>query len=57
MTIGLISIIHKKGHRDRLENYRPLIGMLNGAYKILAQVLANRIKRVIETVLFSFGCC
>lgn len=50
MTIGLVSIIYKKGDRDRLENYRPL-SMLNNDYKILARVIANRIKRVIGTVV------
>ena len=52
MTIGLVSIIYKKGSRDKLENYRPLT-MLNGDYKILAKVLANRIKGVIGTVVGS----
>lgn len=52
MATGLVSIIHKKGNRDRLENYRPLT-MLNTDYKILARVLANRIKRVIGTVVGS----
>ncbi len=50
MLTGLVSIIYKKGSRDRLENYRPL-SMLNNDYKILARVLANRIKRVIGTVV------
>ena len=50
MTMGLVSIICKKGDRDRLENYRPL-SMLNKDYKILARVLANRIKGVIGTVV------
>lgn len=52
MSTGLVCIIHKKGNRDRLENYRPL-SMLNGDYKILARVLANRIKRVIGRVVGS----
>jgi len=52
ISTGLISIIYKKGSRDRLENYRPL-SCLNSDYKILAKVLANRIKRVIGTVVGS----
>ena len=50
MMIGIVSIIYKKGDRDSLENYRPL-SMLNNDYKILARVLANRIKGVIGTVV------
>ena len=50
MTTGLVSIIYKKGNRDKLENYRPLT-VLNGDYKILAKVLANRMKEVIGTVV------
>ena len=50
MSTGLVKIIHKKGSKDRLEHYRPL-SMLNGDYKILAKVLANRIKGVIGTVV------
>ena len=46
MLTGLVSILYKKGNRNKLENYRP-ITMLNTDYKILARVLANRIKRVI----------
>uniref|UniRef100_A0A671TR16 Reverse transcriptase domain-containing protein n=1 Tax=Sparus aurata TaxID=8175 RepID=A0A671TR16_SPAAU len=50
MSTGLVSILYKKGNRDKLENYRP-ITMLNTDYKILARVLAKRIKRVIGTVV------
>ena len=50
MSTGLVTIIHKGGSRDRLENYRPL-SMLNTDYKILARVMANRMKRVIGTVV------
>ena len=52
ITTGLVSIIYKKGSRDKLENYRPLT-VLNGDYKVLAKVLANRIKEVIGTVVGS----
>lgn len=50
MATGLVTIIHKAGKRDKLENYRPL-SCLNTDYKILARVLANRIKKVIGTVV------
>ena len=52
MITGLVSIIYKKGSRDKLENYRPLT-VLNGDYKVLAKVLANRLKEVIGTVVGS----
>ena len=50
MSTGVISILFKKGCREKLENYRPL-SMLNTDYKMLARVLSNRIKRVIGTVV------
>lgn len=36
MSTGRVSIIHKKGSRDRLENYRPLT-MFDTDYKILTR--------------------
>lgn len=36
MSTGLVSIIYKKGSRDRLENYRPLT-MFDTDYKILTR--------------------
>lgn len=47
---GLVNIIHKKGSKDKLDNYRPLT-MLNVDYKILARVMSERIKKVISTVV------
>ena len=52
MSIGLVTMIYKKGSRDRLQNYRPL-SMLNSDYKVLARVLANRVKQVIGKVVGS----
>ena len=52
MSTGLVTVIHKKGSRVKLQNYRPL-SMLNGDYKVLARVLANRVKQVIGKVVGS----
>eukprot|EP00965_Chrysotila_dentata_P015699 519820-Pleurochrysis_carterae.AAC.1 len=38
---GLISILHKKGIREDIRNYRP-ITLLNSDYKILTRILAHR---------------
>ncbi|CAI5462919.1 unnamed protein product [Closterium sp. Yama58-4] len=43
-------LLHKKGDRSQLNNYRP-ITLLNFSYKILAKVLADRIKRVLHLVI------
>ncbi|CAI7879456.1 unnamed protein product [Closterium sp. NIES-54] len=40
-------LLHKKGAKDQLENYRPTI-LLNFRYKVLARVLASRIKKVLH---------
>lgn len=53
IATGLITVLYKnKGGRRKLENYRPL-SLLNTDYKILAKVLANRIKRAAPTVISS----
>ncbi|CAI5465382.1 unnamed protein product [Closterium sp. Yama58-4] len=43
-------LLHKKGDRDSLNNYRP-ITLLKSSYKVLARVVANRIKRVLHQVI------
>ncbi|KAK2878205.1 hypothetical protein Q8A73_012386 [Channa argus] len=48
---GVITLVYKnKGARTDLGNYRP-ISLLNTDYKILAKVLASRLKRVIGSIV------
>ncbi|CAI7875973.1 unnamed protein product [Closterium sp. NIES-54] len=43
-------LLHKKGAKDQLENYHP-ITLLNNSYKLLARVLASRVKRLLHKVI------
>ncbi|CAI5463491.1 unnamed protein product [Closterium sp. Yama58-4] len=43
-------LLHKKGDRDQLNNYRP-ISLLNFTYKVLARVVAGRMKTVLHHVI------
>ena len=48
---GVINIFYKnKGSKTHLDNYRP-ISLLNTDYKILAKILANKIKTVIHQLI------
>ncbi len=46
----IISLIFKKGDRKLLKNYRP-ISLSNVDYKILAFILANRLHKVISSLI------
>ncbi|CAI5955220.1 unnamed protein product [Closterium sp. NIES-64] len=43
-------LLHKKGGRDQLENYRP-ITLLSFTYKVIARVVADRMKKVMHEVI------
>ena len=42
--LSILSLLHKKGERDKIQNYRP-ISLTNSDYKILAFVLARRLQK------------
>ncbi len=51
MGIGVVKLIYKKkGDIADLKNYRP-ITMLNTDFKILAKILANRLKKVLPNII------
>ncbi|CAI5967659.1 unnamed protein product [Closterium sp. NIES-65] len=43
-------LLHKKGDKDKLDNYRP-ITLLNFTYKVLARVVANRMRPLLHRVI------
>ena len=47
---GILTLLYKKGDKSELSNWRP-ISLLNTDYKILAHVLANRLKKVINNLI------
>jgi Reverse transcriptase (RNA-dependent DNA polymerase) len=47
---GKMVLIHKKGDKENLVNYRPLT-MLNSDYKMVAKVLANRLQKVVSELV------
>lgn len=50
---GLLTLVYKnKGCRVDVANYRP-ISLLNSDYKILAKVLVNRRKGIVEQIIKS----
>ena len=49
-TKGVISLIHKGNEREDIKNWRPLT-MLNNDYKIIAKILAERLKKVLPKLI------
>ncbi|CAI5472115.1 unnamed protein product [Closterium sp. Yama58-4] len=43
-------LLHKKGPKEQVQNYRP-ITLLSSCYKVVAKLLANRMKQVLCTVI------
>jgi hypothetical protein len=42
---GVLTLLHKSGEREDIRNWRPLT-LLNSDYKIIAKILAERLKVV-----------
>lgn len=49
-SAGVITLIHKRGSKHHLENYRP-ISLLNCDYKLFTKIIANRISPFLEDLL------
>ncbi len=47
---GLIRLLYKSGEREDIGNWRP-ITLLNSDYKILEKVLANRMQKVLPSII------
>ena len=56
MTQGVITLVPKKGDRSVLKNWRP-ISLLNIDYKIISKALADRLSKVMATVISSDQTC
>ena len=48
--ISILTLIHKKGDKFRLQNYRPIC-LTNCDYRILASTLANRLHQILHIMI------
>ena len=48
--LSVISLLHKKGDKTLLKNYRPL-SLSNIDYKIIAFCFARRLKHILEKLI------
>ena len=53
---GMITLLHKKGDKENLANWRP-ITLLNADYKLISKVLANRLKSVLPCIINEDQTC
>jgi len=47
---GVLTLLHKKGERELLSNWRP-ITLLNVDYKIIAKVMSSRLKKILPKII------
>ena len=47
---GAMSILYKKGERERIENYRPLT-LSNTDYKIMTKIIATRLGKIADSII------
>ena len=52
-TLAIMSLIHKKGDKKNLKNYRP-ISLTNSDYKIIAFIFAKRLQKVIDKLISKY---
>jgi predicted Zn-ribbon and HTH transcriptional regulator len=50
MKTAVVTLLHKKGDRDQIGNYRP-ISLLCDDYKIFTKALAERMKTVLSSII------
>ncbi len=53
---GIVSLLHKKGDRTDLKNWRP-ITLLNFDCKLFSKILATRMSTVLEDVIHPDQAC
>ena len=49
---AILTLLYKKGEREDIRNWRP-ISLLNTDYKIITKILAERLKKVLPSIIHS----